>query len=409
MAVDLDTVYRIILKAASIGLGPSKFQIMVIGYLRFFNADTDQCDNVQFGLGPGAPPGAPRMTKSLRNALNALVDKLNGVIRTAVNDINQEFHVNRFVYVEVNSRFDGHRFCEQGVNEPDRDNTNTWFFHVFGDDSPRDVESFTDSPITLSRAECNAAIAANNTDNGIKMARYIRNFLVDNAQVALPPYLAEEDPQLFSTPEIIGKAFHAKTRGYQSIVEAIEESIQESPDPGLSEVLIYFQGTKEEFNDMISNLPATSVPAESTKISYDTFDLRVYGTRLHVEEAFDLQDENDKVLGVEFRPQAVTPASIQNDTQDLEAINNTSFMGNFIKRDFITKTDMDLDQDFDEKDVLTPFSDSPTFKGQKFWKYPGYLHDPARGRGAHVYIIDSGINRQYSVRPTYPMQLSMLS
>jgi hypothetical protein len=374
----LITVYNNILRSVDSAGGSSKFQLMVVGYLRFFNVETTQCDNIKFGFGSGAP----LMTQSLRRTLNALVDKLNGVIRATVNDINSRYRAQRVVYVDANPNFDGHRFCEQDVQEPDRDNPNTWIFHLLGADSPTNAGGVTEGPITLSRSECDAAIAANNTDDGIQMACYFRDFFEDNSQLAVPPYLADEGPQAFLAPEPMGKAFHPKTRGYQAIKEAIEGNIGTSPDPGLWNVVIFFKGTDAELDAMINSLPATSVPADSTRVSYDTIDLRAYGTRLRAEEAHNLENSNSLVLGIAFESQL--PPS------------GAGTLGNLTKRDFVTTTDLDLDQSATA--LLTTFSDPPLFQGREFWNYQGYLHDPSGGKSAHVYVVDSGVNSQHTVR-----------
>lgn len=39
------------------------------------------------------------------------------------------------VFVDYDSTFGGHRFCEDGVDEPDYDRADTWFFFVGGPDN----------------------------------------------------------------------------------------------------------------------------------------------------------------------------------------------------------------------------------------------------------------------------------
>lgn len=42
------------------------------------------------------------------------------------------------MFADINPLFDGHRFCEEGVTEPDSNNPNTWFFHRDTDGNGRD-------------------------------------------------------------------------------------------------------------------------------------------------------------------------------------------------------------------------------------------------------------------------------
>jgi hypothetical protein len=62
--------------------------------------------------------------------LNGLVHKLSVVIKAAAADANQENGGEpRVHFVQVNPRFDAHRFCEDGdSHEPDQDRQATWYF-----------------------------------------------------------------------------------------------------------------------------------------------------------------------------------------------------------------------------------------------------------------------------------------
>ena len=93
--------------------------LIVTGYARFFNQHTDECNNATFSQ----TRPLEFLTKKRRGELNQLVMMLNDVIKaTAL--------VHGAVYVDIDGAFEGHRFCEPGVKEPDLDKRDTWFFNV---------------------------------------------------------------------------------------------------------------------------------------------------------------------------------------------------------------------------------------------------------------------------------------
>ena len=136
----LSMLYSSILQKAS----QPDFQLVVAGYPGFFNQDTSDCDYSSFHYfwgryKPGNDWPANRivyLTESLRSELNDLVTKLNNVIENAVRDANMGTGRTAVHYVDVQSRFDSHRWCEQGVHEPDANAPNTYFFLSAWNDIP---------------------------------------------------------------------------------------------------------------------------------------------------------------------------------------------------------------------------------------------------------------------------------
>jgi lysophospholipase L1-like esterase len=92
---------------------------IVTGYARFFNDQTDYCDNITFSQ----TRPLDSLTKTKRRALNQLVMMLNDVIKATA-------RLHGAVYVDIDHAFEGHRFCEPGVQEPDLDRIETWFFNT---------------------------------------------------------------------------------------------------------------------------------------------------------------------------------------------------------------------------------------------------------------------------------------
>ncbi|CAK7222967.1 hypothetical protein SBRCBS47491_005044 [Sporothrix bragantina] len=130
-----------------------QFRILVTGYARFFNADTDICDSCSmsvwwhYGNVTGVPSNATDttyLTKGLRRRMNHLVAGANRKLAAVVDQVNERFSATghgykkvapRILFIDYDAAFDGHRFCEPGVVEPDYKRDATWFFLVGGTDN----------------------------------------------------------------------------------------------------------------------------------------------------------------------------------------------------------------------------------------------------------------------------------
>jgi hypothetical protein len=74
--------------------------------------------------------------KARRSMLNNLVVSLNSMLQNVVNGINQGHPDQKVWFVDPNSAFEGHRFCEQGAQEPDSSRDDTWLFLSGWQDTP---------------------------------------------------------------------------------------------------------------------------------------------------------------------------------------------------------------------------------------------------------------------------------
>jgi lysophospholipase L1-like esterase len=99
-------------------------RLLVTGYATFFNEETNACDSVTFST----KNPEQFLTRELRREMNQLVRLLNHVIRSTSEAAGAE-------YVNIDEMFEGHRFCEDGVSEPDNSRSDTWFFNLDYDDS----------------------------------------------------------------------------------------------------------------------------------------------------------------------------------------------------------------------------------------------------------------------------------
>jgi GDSL-like Lipase/Acylhydrolase family len=94
-------------------------RLLVTGYATFFNEETAACENATFSR------RNPKqyLTRQLRRELNHLVRMLNHVIRSAAEASGAD-------YVDIDKVFNRHRFCDDGVGEPDDSRSDTWFFNL---------------------------------------------------------------------------------------------------------------------------------------------------------------------------------------------------------------------------------------------------------------------------------------
>lgn len=107
------------------------FTITITGYARFFNAETKDCDDRSFGVWWRGP----KLKRALRQRVNEMVVAVNAKIKSSVEAVNAGFAQRKVLFVDYDSLFEGHRFCEEGVVEPDYRRNETWFFLVGGPDN----------------------------------------------------------------------------------------------------------------------------------------------------------------------------------------------------------------------------------------------------------------------------------
>lgn len=112
-----------------------RFTITVTGYARFFNEITPECDDMSLGVWYGGP----KLSQYIRTRMNELVVATNAKLQRTVDIVNSRFSGERpkVLFVNYDTLFDGHRFCEPGVIEPAYDRVDSWFFLVGGPDNAR--------------------------------------------------------------------------------------------------------------------------------------------------------------------------------------------------------------------------------------------------------------------------------
>ncbi|KAL5872619.1 hypothetical protein ACKVWC_008242 [Pyricularia oryzae] len=204
-----------------------RFAIVVTGYARFFDARTSACDDRSLGVWLGGP----KLSARLRARLNGLVDDVNARLRSTVRAVNSRFasRRQRVLFVDYDEQFDGHRFCEPGVLEPDYQREDTWFFLVGGKDNgsggegavkeePRRVELPVVDPDTClgpardsgdwgALAVCYMAMAKQR-DPSLRLARPV---VVDG----------DDDASTQYTSIYYAKTFHPRSLGHEAIRDAV--------------------------------------------------------------------------------------------------------------------------------------------------------------------------------------------
>ncbi|KAH7371744.1 hypothetical protein BKA66DRAFT_514077 [Pyrenochaeta sp. MPI-SDFR-AT-0127] len=116
--------------------GSSHTAIYQTSYSQFFDSYTDQCDSTSFYVVDFI---GPKITKDLRIKLNRLTHEVNYVISYYADLLNVDYshavgNPSLFSaavsFVDVDISYNGHRFCRQGVQEPEHHNPDTHFFNL---------------------------------------------------------------------------------------------------------------------------------------------------------------------------------------------------------------------------------------------------------------------------------------
>ena len=122
---DLINTINDILADPSVKSNP-EFLLYLTGYAQFFGPDYDPwCNKEAWNIfGKSA---TPYLSVELRKAFNDHVSKVNDIYKTTI----QQHFAKQARFVDVDSGFSGHRFCEPGANHNDQLNTDTNFEKVY--------------------------------------------------------------------------------------------------------------------------------------------------------------------------------------------------------------------------------------------------------------------------------------
>ena len=143
--------------------------------------------------------------------MNALALALNAAIKSAVDAIDP---LNNVHYVDYDSQFEGHRFCDQ--DEPSPNNPNTWFFNWQTSEDPTTETAFQ-SLTAYKSSVANQSTGVFQTD-----ADYIN---------ALGDALGDDADALSLLSDSV-RIFHPTSLGHQKIRDVMESALEQAGVPG---------------------------------------------------------------------------------------------------------------------------------------------------------------------------------
>ena len=201
-------------------IGP-EFYFFVTGYAQFFNQETTQCNTVNFKPSWNPAAGVP-LTIERRTAMNQLALNLNAALKAAVDSFATNQNV---VYVDYDSQFEGHRFCDR--DEPNPQDPDTWFFHYYTTDATEDtaIEGFFEQLPAYT-----TTISNNSTPSGL--------FTNDLDYISALLAAAGDDPTSQGYLSDTFRVMHPTAAGHQVIRDALLNAIDAAgiPEPNVASI-----------------------------------------------------------------------------------------------------------------------------------------------------------------------------
>jgi hypothetical protein len=394
---------------------PEDFRLYVSGYARFFNENTTDCDQRSMGYWPWRKP---KITQDLRQKMNTMVLSLNTQIQNAITEVNKQWGNDRVIYVDIDRSFELHRFCEPGVIEPDNNRGDTWFFLLQGSDSappnrPLLPSNDTDIPVLPDPGTC----AEQAEESGVWADYFMCGIVTEMAQnpgAAPDPFWNEtlSDGLYFDSYD---HTFHPKSVGQYWIEQAYLNKFPEVFDDQLIEVLIMFDCSEDDYNAFIETIPTTRY--DMVKYSEPDISLRAFKTRVTKAIGSEILDD-PLVVGISWnynKDIKTNDGSDSDDGMSSFSTNTTNAFSTHTTSAFSSnRTNIDRRQitnddllDWQENspwhlELLSrpPYSTQLTPSVEvAYWNYDQYVFDPQGGKGAYIYVMDTG-----KCRPQAPSQ-----
>ena len=219
------------------------YQILHLGYSKFFNADDDStwCNDQTFGKVGISGLNPPKLTLELRQKMNKLSDDFNtalyanllGYANNRLNYPDRDTAVkngwvtNRIFFGNIDGHkpnFEGHRFCEIGDEDPQFGGATTWIFRVQKDVGPDDGNAAGSANAEVG-AEAFAHIDAASCGQDPSSA-HDQAFAWD---CDMAGYYADPSTN-HSVTTIPGlgftRSFHPKTRGFTAVKDFIYQALK---------------------------------------------------------------------------------------------------------------------------------------------------------------------------------------
>ena len=171
--------------------------------------------------------------------MNTLALTLNSAIKSAVDAIDPQYNVH---YVDYDSQFEGHRFCDQ--DEPNANNPNTWFFNWYTTDDP-----------TLEAAFKNLTAYQSSL-----VGQSTGTFQTDEDFIhAIGDSLGDSVDE-FSTLSDTVRIFHPTSLGHQAIRNVMESALEAA---GVPEPLTAASSVSSSVASSVSSTVASSVTSSN--------------------------------------------------------------------------------------------------------------------------------------------------
>lgn len=202
----------------------STFQLYLTNYPKFWNAGTSQCNSISFSYW-GGTNAEYTMTQARRKSMNDLTDKLNAQLASVVENFrNNDPPELRVHLVNIDSHYDGHRFCEDGFDEPQQPSTdgtqNGWIFQYNTPTGSLDGNSSVGPDAGYGSGWVSSIKAAQQADPSLTV----------NSLYASQPVSTDEDfGSSGGLPPFLSKLFHPTQPGHAAITQAINEAIGQEP------------------------------------------------------------------------------------------------------------------------------------------------------------------------------------
>ncbi|KAI1128653.1 hypothetical protein F5Y10DRAFT_291932 [Nemania abortiva] len=213
LADNIDRTIQKVVEKGRRGTIGDNFKLYVTGFPQFFNAETEGCNEVTFARTANPDDDGEEHTKltmELRKEFNDMSVQLNKAIENAVSR-----NSNRGVsWVPIDGEMEGHRFCEEGVSEPDQHNDNLWLFH-YPYNEPHD--DAIDGPLQKAFDQVTAGV---NINTEFKTYNDFQNALLDALELDVGTTSGVWDP-LWSSIGGRVKVFHPQVSLHEKIRDLV--------------------------------------------------------------------------------------------------------------------------------------------------------------------------------------------
>lgn len=211
----MDNVIAALLKAA-----PNLDKLIVVGYGAPFNQDTTGCNTKfwNFWYFDTAPNDLLFLTTERRRSLNDIISNLNSVLSAAVDRANSGAGAGKVAFADWNPKYNGHRFCEVGVDEPAMNRDNTWFYNVPTVDDGDLVAVAADQVSSPDPSTCKATAEASGSWTDLI------NCGIARVHAAHPDLIFPQSGLFGLFGPNNGRIGHPKPQGHLAIADAIFEA-----------------------------------------------------------------------------------------------------------------------------------------------------------------------------------------